>query len=219
MATRGLGKYSEQCLDDGTMAMPGLNHYGYIVGSCFDAGSSFAAAVEKGRVFSVANQAGVTSAAGLSAAEPVLTLYNPAGSGVTGRLWYAGAAMLVANTAAATVWLTAGTNTVGATVTGTLTTAHRCLKFGGITPASQGNRIVALLAATLPAAPVAIDVLGAGLTGAITTLTPSLPALAKCYYGALLIQPGTNISIQTGTASGTSGLVCSYVWEEHALIA
>jgi hypothetical protein len=116
------------------------------------------------------------------------------------------------------VLLAAGTNSIAANTTGTLTTAHRCLKMGGITPASQGNRVVALLTATLGSVPVAIDVLGAGLTGAIST-TPSIPALAKCYYGALLIQPGCHISIQTGTASGTSGLVCSYVWEEHGLVA
>jgi hypothetical protein len=219
MATLGLGKYSEQSLDDGQLAMPGLNHYGYMIGACFQSGSVFAAAVEKGRVFAVANQSGVTSQAGLSATTPVLTLYNPPGSGVTGRLWFAGASMLVANAAAATVWLAAGTNAIAANTTGTITTAHRCLKMGGITPASQGNRVVALTAATLGSVPVAIDVLGAGLTGAITVLTPSIPALAKCYYGALLIQPGTHLSIQTSTASGVNGLVCSYVWEEHGLIS
>lgn len=218
MATKGLGKYSEQSLDPGQSEMPGINHYGFMIGACYGVGSSFATAVERGRVFVVANQSGVTSQAGLSATTPVLTLYNPPGSGVTGRLWYACADMLVANAAAATVLLAAGTNTVAANTTGTLTTAHRCGKFGGITPASQGNRIVALLAATLPAAPVAIDVLGAGLTGAITTV-PSIPALSKCYYGALLIQPGTNISIQTSTASGASGLLCAYCWEEHGLVA
>ena len=206
------GLYGEQDLARGSLAAPGLNKKGALVMQ-----SAFASAVERGRVFSVCSQAGITSQAGLSLTTPGLTLYNPAGSGVTGRLWYASANMLVANAAAATVWLAAGTDTVAATVTGTLTTAHRNLKLGGITPATHGNRIVALLSATLPAAPVGVDVLGVGLTAAITTAM-NLPSMERCYYGALLIQPGTNLSIQTSTASGASGLWCSYVWEECDLV-
>ena len=208
------GLVGEQDLARGALAAPSLNKAGALVMQ-----NHFAAAVERGRCFAVCNQVGVTSQAGLSLTTPVLTLYNPAGSGVTGRLWYASANLLVANAAAATVWLAAGTNTVAATVTGTLTTAHRNLKLGGITPASQGNSVVALLAATLPAIPVAIDVLGVGLTAAITVLnTGTKEGFERCYYGALLIQPGTNLSIQTSTASGANGLWCAYVWEECPLV-
>ena len=206
------GVYGEQDLARGSLAAPGLNNKGALVTQ-----SAFASAVERGRVFSVCNQVGITSQAGLSATTPALTLANPAGSGVTGRLWFASANMLVANTAAATVWLAAGTDTVAATVTGTLTTAHRNLKLGGITPSTQGNRIVALLAATLPAAPVGVDILGVGLTAAITT-SMQIPSHERCYYGAMLIQPGTNLSIQTSTASGANGLWCSYIWEECDLV-
>lgn len=170
-----------------------------------------AAAVERGRCFIVANQVGVTSQAGLSATTPVLTLYNPLGSGVRGRLWMAKAQFEVAFAAAASVWLAAGTNTVAAAVTGTLTTAHRNLKLAGTN--AQGNKIVPLLAATLPAAPVAIDLLGVGLTGAITT-APTQLAMVQWYYGAVLMEPGTNLSIQTSTASGASATLCSYIWEE-----
>jgi hypothetical protein len=176
---------------------------------------AFARAVELGRCFGVANQVGITSQAGLSATTPALTLYNPAGSGVTGRLWMASAQFEVAFTAAASVWLCAGTNVVAAATTGTLTTAHRNLKLGGV---QQGNRIVAFLAATLPAAPVAIDLLGVGLTGAITTAT-ALSPMTKWYNGAILIQPGTNISIQTSTASGTVSTLLAYFWEECNLIS
>lgn len=180
---------------------------------------TFAREVEQGKAFIVANQAGVTSQAGLSATTPVLTLVNPAGSGVTGKLWMAAAHMEVSNAAAASVWLCAGTNTVAAAVTGTLTTAHRNLKLGsaGVVAGAQGNRIVSMLAATLPAAPVAIDLLGVGLTGAITTV-PALSPMVKWYPVPILIQPGVNISIQTSTASGASGLLCSYIWSEVDLI-
>jgi hypothetical protein len=166
-------------------------------------------AVERGSVFAVANQAGVTSQAGLSATTPVLTLANPSGSGKNLVLWYAGANMLVANAAAAAVFLAAGTDTAAAAVTGTLTTAHRNLKLG----ASNNPAARTFLAATLPAAPVAIAILGAGLTGAITT-TPSVGAIDRWFNGSVILKPGTNISIQTSTASGASGLLCEFIWEE-----
>jgi len=173
------------------------------------AGAAFQEAVERGRVFAVANQAGVTSQAGLSATTPVLTLWNPAGSGVNLCVWYVGANFSVAFAAAAAVFVAVGTNPVAAAVTGTLTTAHRNLKLGA---AAQMNAIP-LLAATLPAAPVAVGILGAGLTGAITTV-PGMSPYERWYSGALVLTPGTNLSLQTSTASGASAMFCEYAWEE-----
>jgi hypothetical protein len=207
------GVYSDQQLRRGAMAKPSLNRFGHLI-----AQNAFAAAVERGRCFAVANQVGVTSQAGLSGTTPVLTLANPAGSGCTGRLWYAEANILLAQAAVvSTVWLAAGTNTVAAVVTGTLATAHRNLKLGGVAD-QQGNKISPILAATLPAAPVAIDVLGVATTGVITTTTQG-PRMSKCYFGALLIQPGTNISIQTSAVTAADGLWCAYIWEECDLIS
>lgn len=168
-------------------------------------------AVERGNTYAVANQAGVTSQAGLSATTPVLTLANPLGSGVNGILLFAGATFSVAFAAAAAVFVAVGTNTAAAAVTGTLTTAHRNLKLG----AGQGNKIQAFLAATLPAAPVAISLLGMGLTGAITTV-PQVQTMERWFDGGIILQPGTNVSIQTSTASGASGTFCEFIWEEVA---
>lgn len=198
-------------MPNGAYGPPALNLDRYLVQQ-----DGFAREVERGLGYVVANQAGVTSQAGLSATTPVLTLYNPAGSGVTGKLWMASAQFEVAFAAAASVWLAAGTNTIAAAVTGTLTTAHRNLKLGGTN--AQGNKLVPLLAATLPAAPVAIDLMGVGLTGAITTAPTQLP-MTKWYFVPLLIQPGCNISIQTSTASGASSMLCSYIWTEVPLIS
>lgn len=202
-----IGLVGAQSLASGSKGFPRLGGDGSL--SVWD---YFTLAVEEGRVWSVANQAGVTSQAGLSATTPVLTLANPAGSGVRGRLWYAGATFTVAFATAGAVFLAAGTNTTAAVVTGTLTTAHRRTKLGGID--SQGNTINAFLAATLPAVPVAISLLGVGLTGAITT-APHLQSLGRHFNGSILIEPGTNISIQTGVASGASGTFCEFVWEEQ----
>lgn len=162
----------------------------------------------QGRLFSIANQTGITTQAGLSATTPALTLANPSGSGKNMLLWFAGVTFTVVFGAAAVVFLAAGTNPAASAVTGTLTTAHRNLKLGGASPT-----IIPLLAATLPAAPVAIDILGAGLTGAITTI-PQLQTLKRWYNGAIVITPGTNISIQTSTASGATATFCSFIWEE-----
>ena len=188
---------------DGTQLRHALSRRGETVVS-----QRFAEAVARGKCFSVANQAGVTSQAGLSATTPVLTLYNPAGSGVNGYLHLAGVNFSVAFAAAAQIWLAANTNINAAAVTGTLTTAHRNLKLGGPEPTLRP-----MLAATLPAAPVGICLLGIGLTGAITTV-PALQTLYREFYGGLVISPGTAISIQTSSASGTSGTWCEYIWEE-----
>lgn len=212
MSVEVRGKVGEQNLAKGALAPPTLNRHGHVVWQ-----QSLQSAAEHGRVFFAALQAPDAMANGLSATTPVLTLYNPAGSGVTGRLWKVAFVNEVANAAAAAIWLAAGSNTVGATTTGTITTAHRCSKLGGITPASQGNRIVALVDATLPAAPVAIDLLGVALTGAITTV-PSYKALSKWYYGGLLIQPGCNISVQSSTVTEASSSYVSFMWEECDLI-
>lgn len=171
-------------------------------------GGYFQEAVRNGHVFSVCNQAGVTSQAGLSATTPVLTLANPVGSGINCVIWYAGATFTVAFATAGAVFAAVGTNLAAAAVTGTQTTAHRNMLLGGGQPS-----VVPLLAATLPAAPVAVSLLGAGLTGAITT-TPTLQTLERWFNGAIILQPGSNFSLQTGVASGASGMFCEYIWEE-----
>ena len=195
-------------------AVPSMSPYGSL-----HTKDEFAAAVEAGRCFAVCNQVGVASQAGLSLTTPVLTLANPAGSGVTGRLWYAGYVNEVVNGAAATAWLAVGTNTIAAAVTGTLTTTHRNLKLGsaGIVAGAQGNRIVPFLAATLPGVPVGLFILGVGLTGAITTV-PNLDPSGRLFNGSVLIQPGDNISIQFSTATGALSTSCEYIWEECNLV-
>jgi hypothetical protein len=169
----------------------------------------FQDAVERGNTYGVCSQAGVTSQAGLSATTPVLTLANPTGSGVNGVLWFAGATFTVAFATAGAIWL--AHSAVPATLA-TLTTAHRNLKLAG----SQGNKLKALLACTLPAAPVGVALLGVGLTGAITT-TPMVQTLGRWFNGGIIVEPGQAISIQTGVASGTSGTFCEFIWEEVAV--
>lgn len=172
-------------------------------------GSPFEEAVNRGRVYAVANQSGVTSQAGLSATTPVLTLHNPPGSGVNAVIWYVNSVYLVAFVAAAAVWVALGGGPEAAEITATLTTSHRNL----LTGKADGNKVRALTAATLPAAPVGVHLLGAGLTGAITTL-PVVQTLERWLNGALILRPGFNMSVQTSTASGASAQLNEYIWEE-----
>lgn len=204
ITTEITGQVGEQNLAPGASGRPSLSRRGG-----WNVSSAFREAVEDGRCFSVANQAGVTSQAGLSATTPVLTLANPVGSGKKMFLHFAGATFSVAFAAASAVWLAVGTALNAAAVTGTLTTAHRNLKLGGAQPAG-----LAYLAATLPAAPVGLCLLGMGLTGAITT-TPQLQTLGRWFDGGVLLQPGSNVSVQTSTASGASGMWSEFIWEEQ----
>lgn len=200
------GLPSSALLGEGTRTPFRLDRTGAIATA--NAHGKYAESTSRGSVFSVCNQVGVTSQAGLSATTPVLTLYNPIGSGVTLHLIYAGGIYTVAFATAGAIFLAANTNTAAAAVTGTATTAHRAGLFGGGSPKASP-----LLAATLPAAPVAVDILGAGLTGAITTI-PGLPTFGKFYDGSIILKENTAVSIQTGVASGASGLFCTYTWEE-----
>lgn len=210
MSVEVLCQVGGQSLANGVKAMPSLAQDGALIVQ-----DDFAAAVERGRCFAVCNQSGVTSQAGLSGTTPTLTLYNPSGSGVNGRLWFAGATFTVAFATAGAVWLAANINVAAAAVTGTITTTHVNLKLAGTgaVAGAQGNRITALTAATLPAAPIGICLLGVGLTGAITTI-PHLQTLGRWFNGGVMLMPGTALSIQTGVASGASGTFCEYMWEE-----
>ena len=171
--------------------------------------ASFQEAVLRGNCYTITAAAGVTTQAGLSATTPTLTVANPIGSGINAVLWYAGVTYTVVFAAVAAVWLAAGTNTNAAAVTGTNAPLRRnCLLGSGNNP-----KVNVFLAATLPAAPTAIDLMGAGLTGAVN-LFPQIQTLAKWYNGAFVLQPGTNISIQTSAASGTNGQWAAFKWEE-----
>lgn len=174
-----------------------------------DITAPYQAAVLRGNVYGVANQTGVVTKAGLSATTPVLTLFNPADSGVNLVLWYASAIFMVVFPAAAEIWLAANTDTAAAAVTGTATTTHRNMLLG----ASGDPKASPLLAATLPAAPVAVSQLGVGLTGAISTI-PVIQAVERWFDGGIIMKPNTAISIQTGTVSAAVATLCEYIWEE-----
>ena len=163
----------------------------------------------RGSVYPVCSQSGVTSQAGLSATTPVLPLANPTGSGVNAVIWFAGATFTVVFGTVGAVWVAVGDDTTDTAVTGTASTITKNAKIGS----GNNPKINVLLAATLPAAPIAVSLLGAGLTGAVN-LFPQIQTLGRWFDGAIILTPNTNLSIQTGVASGASGTFCEYIWEE-----
>ncbi len=78
-------------LPSGALANPQLNYNKVAIVQ-----NEFARLAEKGKVFSTTHQTvGIITQAGLSGTAAILSLHNPAGSGVVGRLWYAGMALEV----------------------------------------------------------------------------------------------------------------------------
>jgi hypothetical protein len=199
----------------GSLGTPQLNYDEYLVSQ-----DAFHRAVERGRVYATCQQGtGVVTQAGLSGTDAILALHNPAGSGVTGRLWHCSFISKVAAAAAMVAWLAVNANVVAAIVTGTAAVV-RNLKLGGGESNNQGQALLALTTATLPAAPVAILQLGLQLTEAVTGSFTLLPFyMPECFAGAILIQPGTTLSFQTSTASGAAGCHGCFVWEECPLLS
>ena len=170
------------------------------------ANPAFDEAVDRGNCYIAANQTTVTTQAGLNGTTPALAVANRNGSGKVAKLWYAGCQSLVAWTAAAAVWLALGGSKVAAAVTETTLATVRNAKTGD---SGQPDGVSLLAVSTLPAAPVAIALLGAGLTGAITVAT-GLHPFGRWFDGALRLPSGFNWSFQTSTA-GT--LFCEIIIE------
>ena len=183
--------------------------------SVIDHQSRYAAAVLRGNVFACSNQAGVTSAAGLSGTAPVLMLSNPFGSQKNLVLWYAGAAIRVAAATAGAVWRASHTALPAATVASTVEIADN-INIRNCLLGSQAKPVGKAVLAGTGVAPIGLALLGAILTGAITTAI-AIPALGRWFAGSIVLGPNSAVSLQTGVASGASGWFCDFIWEEVAV--
>lgn len=159
----------------------------------------------RGNVYSAANQAAVTSPAGLATASTVFTLYNPAGSGVMLSIIDVGVAIAAAPAAASVIYLVVNNNpiqTAPATVTA-LTVNNNYLN----TTSGQGK---VYSTATLAATPQVARVLGSVPAASNNTAAYIKDEIS----GALILQPGTYISIQATTAIS---LIAHMTWEEISI--
>lgn len=139
-----------------------------------------------------------------------LCLSNPVGSPVNLVVDKVGVAFLVAFAAASAVGIMTGYNAT-TNVTHTTPAVVRNKKLDGGTGYGLLDS-----SATLPTAPVLDIVLGAGLTGAITTA-----AFIGGLYdaeGCLVLPPGAYAAIYTSTASGAASMSASFSWEEVPIL-
>ena len=203
------GETGEQALSDGVLLNPfRQGRTGEIIAS--ELHGRYYEQAYRGRLFSGANQSGVTTTVGLATTYVGLCLSNPNGSPVNLVLNKVGYTFLVAFSAASAIGLMVGYKG-GTDVTHSTPITPRGNKVGS--PAGYG-----LLdsSATLPVAPTVQTILGAGLTGAISTI-PETPGDLVDLEGSIILPPGAFLAFFTSTASGTSGALFSMQWEEVAI--
>lgn len=170
-----------------------------------DGHARYQEAVYRGNVFSAANQAAISTPAGLTASSLNFTLYNPASSGKNLVVLRASVAVNAAPAAASVIWLVVNVVAAqAAPATNTALTIRNALLGGGFAAAGVG---LVYSTTTLAAAPLVDRVLGfvsaASLVGVAT--------LSEEFAGDLIVAPGAYISIQASTAIS---LQCSMRWEE-----
>lgn len=152
---------------------------------------------------------GQVTTVGLATTYTGLCLTNPNGSPVNLVVNKVGWGFIVAFAAGATLGLMTGFNS-GTAVTQTAAVTPRNQFFNG--QAGGGFGLLAS-SATLPTAPTLNIILGAGLTGAITTVPSQGPNVADL-EGSLILPPGAYMAFYTSTASGAAGGAFSFQWEE-----
>ena len=157
-------------------------------------------AVSRGRVYCACSQAAVTWGTALTGTAVTYTLYNPVGSGVNLSLLQTSISQITGSTAGTLVYAANVNPNAAAPATNTsLTVRNAKLDMGG--GVAQVYSVT-----TLPAAPVAIRVLGYAITAA------GVGSFTDYVDGAIMVAPNTAITIQGITIVGT-GLV-SMAWEE-----
>lgn len=156
--------------------------------------------------FVASTQAGVATSTGLSTTQTGFTLTNPAGSGVNLVVLQINVACTTAPAAAATIVAAANVNPVATAVTQTTPLTVRPAVLGQ----TRTGAGLAASAVTLPAAPVVVRALGGPVAG--SSISP--PYIRDDVDGALVLTPGTALSINSLTTAISA--VISMVWREVA---
>lgn len=157
----------------------------------------------RGNLFSVTNQAAVTTTAGLATTFTGLAIANPAGSGVNLVLRHFQCAQFAVGAAGAI-----GVMVGSGAAAGSLTV--RNAKVGG--PASTST--TASAGATI-ATPILERIVGS-VGSLATTGYGLLPSISHDFEGSLIIPPGYFAASFTSAVT-TSALLFGFVWEEVAL--
>jgi len=150
----------------------------------------------------IANQAGVTHSAALTTTFVGICVGNPSTSTVNLHMLGFGWALLVACAATSAIGIMTGAGTI----TGALTPRNRYVG----QPAGQG---LATGGMTLPGTPVLEQIFGQVGTVAITSWGPD-PGHWIDLGASVILPPGTFVASYMTTASGASGFIGSFLWEE-----
>jgi hypothetical protein len=151
--------------------------------------------------------AGVVTSVGLTAAHTGLVLSNPVGSTVNLVLLKFGYGFTVVFPAVSGFGLAIGYNAASAVTHTTPVTVRS--NFIGVGATGIG---CVDSSCTMPTAPTLHTILGAGLTGAVTTV-PMAGGLVDL-EGSIILPPGAYVATYTLTVSGTAAGYFSYQWEE-----
>lgn len=154
------------------------------------------------QTFVICNQGGVTHSAALTTSFIGICVGNPAGSTVNLHILSFGWSLLVANVATAAIGIMTGAGTI----TSALTPRNRYVGGG----AGQG---LATGGMTLPGTPVLEQVVGQVGTVAITSWGPVGMTWVDI-GGSLILPPNTFAASYMTTASGASGFIGGFMWQE-----
>ena len=198
------GKVGKQSLTDGSEADIRLNKNGSTVTAQGQA--QYQESVLGGNVFGGSVVGQVTSV-GVALTYTGLCLSNPNGSGVNIVINKVGFSFIVAFTAGAHIGLMAGYSTTDVTHTTAVTPRSKLFNNSTTAKGKLDNE------ATLPVTPTVNQILGSGLTGAITTV-PHISNGCIDLDGSIILPPGGFCAIYTSTASGAASGAFSFTWDE-----
>lgn len=160
----------------------------------------------RGLIFSAANQAPVSSGAGLTASGVNFTLYNPAGSGVLLSLLNISIGINAAPAAASIIYLVQNNNPLQAAPATTTALVVGNNYLGPVTGTGKAFSTATLAAAPTVMRPIAFVPAAATITGFV---------IKEEVAGMIVIPPGCYVSIEATTVIS---LICSMDWEEIPLI-
>ena len=152
---------------------------------------------------------GTTTSAALATAHTGLLLLNPNNSQVNFVINKVGMTFLVAFAASAAIGIQTGNQSTAVLSSLTTTNTQTRNNFLG----APNSTVGLTYSAATTTSPSLLQLFGAGLTGAITTVS-QIPGFFIDLEGSVIVPPGSWIATYTSTASGASGTFASFTYEE-----
>ena len=152
---------------------------------------------------------GTTTSAALATTHTGLLLLNPNNSQVNFVINKVGMTFLVAFAAASAIGIQVGNQSTAVLSGLTTTNTQTRNNFLG----APNSTVGLTYSAATTTSPSLLQLFGAGLTGAITTVS-QIPCFFIDLEGSVIVPPGSWIATYTSTASGASSTFASFTYEE-----